>query len=214
MMTRSTHAIVVAASLVLGACAITQPAATKQSFLLNPIAPAATPAGHPHVLRVNRFVVAQPFDGRSLVYRTEAQRYEADYYNEFLAQPATMLTEGAMRYLVADGAFRAAVPMNSSVDARYVLEGAVASVHGDFRAGQSPAAVLAIRFLLVRDDISSGLVYERLIERRVDFEVRSARALVVALDAAYGSILAELARDLRALKLPSAVIPVLSTSPR
>jgi cholesterol transport system auxiliary component len=202
-MSRSQRLLVAVLFATLAACSVTQPAATKQSFLLDPTVPAVTPGGHAHVLRVNRFVVAQPFDGRSLVYRVQDQRYESDYYNEFLAQPATMLTEGAMRYLAGSSTFRTAVPMNSSVDARYVLEASVASLHGDFRADRAPTAVLAIRFLLARDDAASGLVYERLIERRVELNARSASALVGGLDAAYVAILADLARDLRALQLAS-----------
>ncbi|MEO7404580.1 MAG: hypothetical protein ABIU95_13010 [Burkholderiales bacterium] len=198
-----------AASVMLAACSITQPAPIKQTFLLDPPASssatstAATTSlpGHPHLLRVNRFVVAQPFDGRALVYRIGDHRFETDFYNEFVAWPATMLTEGTMRHLAQAGVFRAAVPMNSSLDARYVLEGAVTTLHGDFRPNQPPAAVLAIRFLLARDDAATGLVYEKLIERRIELVSRSATALVAALDTANAAILAELARDLRALTL-------------
>lgn len=198
---RAAQAAGIALALALASCSFTQAPASKRAFLLDPRPPAATaaPADAP-VLRVNRFVVAQPFDAKGLVYRIGEQRYELDYYNEFLAFPATMITENTVRHLAAAGLYRSVVPMGSSVDSRIVLEGAVTSLHGDLRGGATgDAAVLAVRFLLAREDAGGAVLYDKLIERRIPVRERSADALVAALDRALEEILQALAADLRAL---------------
>ena len=189
--------------VALTGCSLTQPAPVKQTFLLDPALPTATTTNATtatttraasSVLRINRFVVAQPFDGRTLVYRISDTRYEADYYNEFLAFPATMLTENVIRHLAASRLYQAVVPMTSSIDSKLVLEGAVVHLYGDLRSSGAHA-VLGIRFLLARDG-GGEILYDRLIERRVAVAARSASALVAGYDAALGQILAELAADL------------------
>jgi uncharacterized lipoprotein YmbA len=190
-----------AAVLALGACGLSRPSPERQSYLLNvpPVEERAkAPPGAP-VLRINRFTVAQPFDGKGLVYRATDTRYEADFYHQFLAFPATLVTENAMSWLATRGLFAAVVPSGSTLDSSHVLEAAVPALYGDFRG--EAAAVLSIRFLLARDDGTGGLLYDRLIERRVPLAARTPDALVRGLDAALAQILGELDADLRKLDL-------------
>ncbi|MFM9885733.1 MAG: hypothetical protein ACKVQT_22115, partial [Burkholderiales bacterium] len=146
----------------------------------------------PLALRVNRFVVAQPFDGRPLVYRASDLRFEIDFYNEFLALPATMLTERTMRWLGDAKVFSAVVPMTSNLDARHVLEGAVWTMHGDYRNPQAPSATLGVRFLLANDDANGPTLLDRSFTRTVRVTDRSPERLVAAFDEALSGILGEL----------------------
>lgn len=192
--------IVAAAALASGGCSFSRPAAERQSYLLSvPAGASASPAGKTHVLRVNRFVVAQPFDGKGLVYRSSANRYDADFYHQFLAFPATMLTENTSAWLAGRGLFAAVVPMGSALTSSHVLEASVPALYGDFRA--EAAAVLTMRFLLARDDSTGALLYDRLLERRVPLAARTPEALVQGMDAALAQILVELETDLRKLGL-------------
>lgn len=178
---------------ILGACSLSRPTPVKQSFLLNAErAGAATASTLPLALRVNRFVVAQPFDGRPLVYRASDLRFEIDFYNEFLALPATMLTERTMRWLGDARVFSAVVPMTSNLDARHVLEGAVWTMHGDYRNPQTPSATLGVRFLLARDDAAGPTLLDRSFTRTVKVVDRSPERLVAAFDEALSGILGEL----------------------
>lgn len=191
----------VATAFVVGACGLSRPSPERQSYLLNvpPVEERAkAPPGAP-VLRVNRFAVAQPFDGKGLVYRATDTRYEADFYHQFLAFPATLVTENATSWLATRGLFAAVVPSGSTLDSSHVLEAAVPALYGDFRG--EAAAVLSIRFLLARDDGTGGLLYDRLIERRVPLAARTPDALVRGLDTAFAQILGELDLDLRKLDL-------------
>ncbi|MSQ20056.1 MAG: hypothetical protein EXR39_11000 [Betaproteobacteria bacterium] len=182
--------------LLANACSLSgpsRPAPVKQSYLLNAERTGPTNAGHiPLALRVNRFVVAQPFDSRPLVYRATDLRFETDFYNEFLALPATMVTERTMRWLADARLFSAIVPMNSNIDARLVLEGSVWTLHGDYRNPQAPRAIIGIRFLLARDDTEGPTLLDRSFTRSVPVADRSPDQLVAAFDVALSRILAEL----------------------
>lgn len=196
------HSFVFAIALLSSACSLTQPAPLKQAYLLDPQIPArGTPiAQRGPVLRINRFVVAQPYDSKSFIYRLNDTRFEADYYNEFLAFPATMLTENTLRHLAGAGLYQAVVPMTSTLDAKLILEGAVTTLYGDFRSA-TPSAVLGIRFLLARDG-SGEILYDKLIEKRVPVSARNATSLVTGFDVALGQVLAELATDLASANRP------------
>ncbi|HEU5283623.1 MAG TPA: hypothetical protein VFU53_07410, partial [Burkholderiales bacterium] len=71
-------------AVVSTACSLSQPAPVKNAFLLE-TERVADPGGSsfPGVLLVGDFDVAPSFAGRSMVYRFDEHRYEADFYNEF-----------------------------------------------------------------------------------------------------------------------------------
>lgn len=190
--------------MALGACglSLSRPAPTKQSFLLHATrTDVGTASIHPHILRVNRFDVAQPFNGKSLVYRTSETGFETDYYNEFVANPAGMLTERATVWLREARVFQNVIPMVSTLEHRYVLEATGAELYGDFREAAQPAAVLSLRVYLARDDDKTVIVYDKTISRRIPVASRTPEAIVVGLDRALEGVLRELETDIARLKL-------------
>jgi len=192
----------VLAAATLAACSLSRPAPVKQSFLLNATRPATTTAAAPAnagALRINRFTVAQPADGRPIVYRATDLRYELDFYSEFLALPATMLTERTIAWLSDARLFAAVVPMTSSLDTRYVLEASAFRLGGDFRDPQAPRAMLGVRYILARDDAPGSILMDRAFEQSVPITDRSADALVAGLDRALAGMLGDLEGQLRAV---------------
>lgn len=202
-------AIALLLAVTLGGCGVnlSRPAPQKQSFLLQATRPAAATtsqsARHAHILRINRFDVAQPFNGRPLVYRTAEGRFETDFYNEFVATPAGMLTERTAGWLREARAFRHVIPMTSSLEHRFVLEATGVEMYGDFGDAE-PAAVLSIRFFLARNDANSAIVYDRTHARRVPIASRSPALVARGLDQALAAILAAFETDLLALTLSGA----------
>lgn len=177
-------------------CALSRPAPVKQSFLLHASrAGAAQAKGFSGALRVNRFTVAQSFNGRAMVYRADDQRFEVDFYNEFLALPATLMTERTTSWLAASRLFETVVPMTSGMDTQFLLEAEVTDFYGDFRQASTPKAVLAARFYLASEG-SGRVIYERAISRSVAIPEAGAAQLVRGLEQALAETLAELEADL------------------
>jgi cholesterol transport system auxiliary component len=189
--------------LVSGCGGLSRPSPAKQTYLLQ--ASAATPmATTPRAatLKVGTIAVAAPFRGKSMVYREGDLKYESDFYNEFFVTPSAMLTESAASWLAAAGLFREVLPAGANADGDFVLDGFISEFYGDYRDASAPVAVLTGKFFLIDNRVLTGVpVWQTELKQRVALSTRSPDALATALNAAWSSMLADLAREIAAAKL-------------
>jgi cholesterol transport system auxiliary component len=198
--------LVCAAALAsLAACsAITRPAPVRQTFLIAP--PAVSPVAQPQpgALRVGNISVAAPFRGKSFVFRVDELRYETDFYDEFLVPPASMLTDQTTRALARARPFTRIAGPGATADAEFVLDGFVSALYADMREAGKPAADLAITYYLTPTAGGERTpIWSHEYRRHAPMRDASAAAYAEALNAAFAEIVAELARDLAAVKLPA-----------
>ncbi len=206
-MTARTAGRGLALALALGAagpigCAsvVSRPAVEKKQFVLEARrdgdAPATRGAG---VLEVAAFRVSPRAAGTRFAYRTGPDRYESDFYHVLWAAPQTLVADETRRWLAASGAFEDVLEPGSSVPPTFVLEGALAELHGDFRTVETPTAVLGLRFALV--DVRGReprVVMSREYSAETPLESTSPDALVAGWNTGLRRVLAELEADLRA----------------
>jgi ABC-type uncharacterized transport system auxiliary subunit len=147
--------------------------------------------------------VAAPFRGKTFVYRESELKYVNDYYSEFLVPPASMIGEATARALDRAGVFTRVTPPGASSDADYVLDGFVSALYGDVRNPARPTAELAVRYYVSRADSASPF-WSKEYRRSAPVASNVPEAFATALSAAFGEILAELARDLAAAELAGA----------
>jgi len=191
------------ATLALAGCAVTRTSPVKQTFLLDPPAPAAVARAQQGTLRVDAVSVAAPFRGKAFVFRESELKYETDFYHEFIVAPAANIAEATARGLQRAGTFTRVMAPGAAVDADWVLEGFVTALYGDLRDTARPAAEMAITYYLSRADGALGVpVWSREYTQRVPFATNTAAAYAAALNTALGQILADLSRDLAAADLP------------
>lgn len=146
------------------------------------------------IVRVRRFRISPRFDSRNLVYRTAETAYESDFYNEFLADPGSMLTESTRKWLAASGRFKAVVDPSASVDEDVVLEGYVQTLYGDFRA--APAANLELQvYLIRRGGAEDAIVFQKLYAKSLPLAAKTSDALLKGYSQCLSAILAELETD-------------------
>ncbi|MDD2676653.1 MAG: ABC-type transport auxiliary lipoprotein family protein [Methylacidiphilaceae bacterium] len=142
------------------------------------------------VLRTIRVVAA--FAGEDFVYRASDYRYERDPYAHFLSSPELLIRTAVSDDLQASGLFQAVVGAGSAIMTHTFAEISVRQLYGDFRPGRPPAAVIALRFLLIQSPRGIPL-WERTIVRHIPIRERSAPALMRGWNAGLRQILAEAA---------------------
>jgi len=191
-------------AMLLGACsALTRSAPVRQTYLLEPPVPAAIAQPRSGALRVGSINVAAPFRGKSFVYRIDELRFDTDFYVEFLVPPATMLTEQTARALVRAHPFTRVAGPGDGGEAEWVLDGFASALYADTRETGKPAAEIAITYYLTPAGGSVQTpVWQHEYRRHAPMRDSSPLAYAEALNAAFGEIVAELARDLATVPLP------------
>ena len=149
-------------------------------------------------LEVRRLTIDAAFAAKSLVYRLREFEYEADYYREFLVPPAVLITEQTREWLSASGLFAEVVPPGSRIHPTYTLEGNVTALYGDFRTESASAAVLEIRYFLLKNgDPKETILFAETYRVREPLPAKSPEALVRAFNKALAGTLDRLETDLQ-----------------
>jgi ABC-type uncharacterized transport system auxiliary subunit len=194
----------IAFAVALASCSFSRPTPVKRTFLLEPASPPMASVQKLVSLRVGVVNVAAPYRGKAFVYRQDELKFEADYYNEFFVAPAAMLSETTARALASANVFRRTIPPGAADAGDYVLDGFASELYGDVRDAAKPAAALAITFYLSPADAATpNVIWSREYRQRSPVAEATPEALARAWNAALATILADLARDLAAAKLPN-----------
>jgi cholesterol transport system auxiliary component len=152
-------------------------------------------------LLVSSLRISPRYADKSFVYRTSDSGYEADFYNQFLTPPDTMLSEEVRKGLAAAPVFKYVIGPASQLQPNFVLEGSVNALYGDFRNLNGPSAVLEIEFFLHSEDTANpGIVLQKRYVKTVTLSGRSPEALVKGWSQALESILTDLSSDLQKIK--------------
>lgn len=188
--------------LLASACVgqLKQEPPARKFYLLEAPRPAKTSPAPAFALgaTVRDIRVAPPFDTRSLTYRLDGARFEADYYHLFLTEPGRMITQVVRQWLGDADVFAYVVPPGSDADYRWVVEAHVTELYGDYSA--EPGAVLGLQ-VFVLDDAADGyrVLLRREYRETVPLTGSDPEALIDGLDAALSTILTRLEADLRAV---------------
>ena len=186
-----------AVALLASGCA-GGPSHREQHFILETARPgdAARPVSDGS-LQVHRFSVDAAFAGENLVYRLGESKYETDYYRRFLISPGTMITEKTRAWLTDSGLFPTVLPVGSRVVPAYTLEGNVTALYGDFAGESAPAAVMEIRFFLVKNAAGAeSVLFSRTYRAASAVPSQATNDFIDAMDRSLAEILTRLEADL------------------
>ncbi len=150
------------------------------------------------VLEVSDIRVSPRYSEKSFTYRTSAAGYEADFYNQFLVSPGSLITEEVRKDLTRLHIFKHVIRSASQMQPTHVLEGIVNALYGDFRNVSAPQAVLEMQFFLSRATPGrSEILLEKGYSKLVALKSRTPEALVQGWNEALLAILTSLVSDLR-----------------
>ncbi len=147
--------------------------------------------------RIERVRVAQLFEGRSFVYKTDADTAQQDFYNQFFAAPGSLIREETKNWLTASGIFSRLLPATVAVRADWLIEGRVSNLYVDL-SHETPRAIMEIQWAML-DGGSRELevVFDRTYGASRELPDRSARAAAEAWRQILFQILTSFEADLR-----------------
>ncbi len=195
-------AVLVATGILAGCGALSKPypQKTRYAIMLPPStapAPSTVPPRTTDSLCVRALVVNEPFDGLSLVYRTGPASFETDYYNTFVAPPDRLLTGAIDQFLSQSGVFAGVFRNETSSNCRYMLEGDVLGLYGDYTDRSKPVAVIKTRFFFIDDaDAAATMLFVRQYERSEPLSSADPAALVDGWNKGMVAILQQLTSDM------------------
>jgi len=187
----------------LSGCVSLEKSYPDRRYFALELAPGKTPnSTSDRILSVASLRISPRYADRSFVYRTSTAAYEADFYNQFLTAPDSMIAEELRKGLAASELFKYVVGPANPLQPNYVLEGSINALYGDFRDPNRPVAVLEIEvFLYNQDPAAAGVSLQKRYEKSVPLSEKSPEALVKGWDQALADIVAVLVADLKAANL-------------
>ncbi len=176
----------------------TRSAPDLEHFDISPGDAPRAPRSSAHVLMLRRLDVESPFEDRRFLYRTGPSTYEPDYYIRFVASPAELLTNRLEEWIEEMGLFAAVVEPGSSAEYRYILEGQILQLYGDYTDPRQPKAVIKAEFVLVDDQDGAGkILFERQYQQAEPVISSAADGLATGWGQAVRSVFLALGSDLQ-----------------
>jgi ABC-type uncharacterized transport system auxiliary subunit len=142
--------------------------------------------------------VVSPFDTKSFVYRLDDQKYEKDFYNEYVTIPSDMFAVATRQWLNESGIFQFAVVNSNALLPLYVLQGTVDDFYTDFRKNQPTVVVLTIEYYLSSADgvRKNNVLFKKRYSQTQQIKDNSAKSIASAQQIALTKILQQLEDDL------------------
>ncbi len=189
--------------LLAGCLRLEKPYPQKSAYTLAAARSAAAQQPRSNrVLQIGKFDSAPAYRSKGFVYRTGEQTWQSDYYHEFFTPPAAMLTEQCRRWLQQTGLF-GQINQSGYPPASDLLQGRIVALHGDYRPGRTPMAVLELQLTLMdKSAAPAHTVVDRLYRRSLPLADKQPTTLVQAWNAALTDILREFEGQLRQIRYP------------
>jgi hypothetical protein len=126
------------------------------------------------------------------------QKYEKDFYNDYVTLPSDMIASATRQWLNASGIFQFAVGNSNALMPMYLLQGTIDEMYTDFRLGQTPSAVFSIEYYLSSSDglKKNNVLFRKKYHQREAIKDNSPKSIAKAQQIALGKILAQLEEDL------------------
>jgi ABC-type uncharacterized transport system auxiliary subunit len=149
---------------LLGSCFPGSTAPARVELYTLDYAPPVAARGHLNqVIRVDRFSVAQSYNGPAMVYRPEACRLAVYRYHRWRTGPGEMVTDYLVRDFRSSGLFEAVFSFRQSEDARFEVDGAVEEFL-EAKEGNGWKAILVLDVTLLdrsKPDITSRVMFQK-----------------------------------------------------
>ena len=148
-------------------------------------------------LKIERADVNPAYMHRDFNYRVGPDEFISDYYNQFYRPVGALISSEIYKWLSNTGLFKDVLPVNTLLDAKYLLDSKVIDIYGDYTNPADPRAVLNMQFFLIDDSTDTAkLAYSNVYNQSVPISSRTPGALVDGWNKALKNILKQFETDL------------------
>ncbi len=120
-------------------------------------------------IEVNHISASPPFNSKMFIFKLKDANYQSDYYNRFLALPATQLQQIAMDRLKSSGNFSEVVGEGSSLIANYGVTFSLRELYIDSTQPSQITSVISIEAKVNKVSLgnSKSLLFDHTYRQRI-----------------------------------------------
>lgn len=185
--------------LLLGACVSLKQPVNKIEYytleypppqveILNPL---------PHVIRMDRFTVAQPYNTSQIIYRDRSFKRNAYVYYRWQTNPGAIVTTLLSRDIKNSGLFKAVLDNGSRFSSPYMIEGTVDEFF-EWDTQHAWKAILTVSIILTeknRNDIKNRILFQKTYRKAEICQQKKPKAVAEAMSRALSKISEEMIKD-------------------
>lgn len=185
------HGLPVVVVLTTGCVTFDKPYVSKDTYMLaavRPGPPAESVRSH-SILKVRAVPLMSLAQHRAFVYRRTDERWEMDYYNQFILPPGPMLCDIVRQWMSDSGLLGWVTDASSLLVPSYVVEVGIADLYADYRPGVPARAVVGLTFALLDNATPPRVLFQGRYREEVPLDELSPVGLVRAWNAGVGACL-------------------------
>ena len=185
--------------LLFGACVSLKQPVNKIEYYTLEYPPPQIKTLHPlpHVIRMDRFTVAPPYNTSQIIYRDQSFKRNAYVYYRWQTNPGATVTTLLKRDIKNSGLFKAVLNPGSQFSSPYMIEGTVDEFF-EWDAQNAWKAILTVSIILTEKnkyDIKNRILYQKTYRKAEICRQKKPKAVAEAMSQALSKISEEMIID-------------------
>jgi len=185
--------------VLFGSCvSLKQPINKIEYYTLEyPPPPMETLNPLPHVIRIDRFTVAPPYNTTQIIYRDQSFKRNAYVYYRWQTNPGATVTTLLNRDIKNSGLFKAVLDAGSRCSPSYMIEGTVDEFF-EWDTHIAWKAILTVNIILIEKDnidIKNTILFQKTYRKAEICKRKQPKALAEAMSQALSKISEEIIKD-------------------
>ncbi len=151
----------------------------------------------PHVIRMDRFTVAPPYNTSQIIYRDRSFKRNAYVYYRWQPNPGAIVTTLLNRDIKNSGLFKAVLDPGSRFSSSYMIEGTVDEFF-EWDTQNAWKAILTVSIILTeknKNDIKNRILFQKTYRKAEICQQKKPKAVAEAMSQALSKISEEMIKD-------------------
>jgi cholesterol transport system auxiliary component len=151
----------------------------------------------PHVIRMDRFTAAPPYNTTQIIYRDQSFKRDAYVYYRWQPNPGAIVTTLLKRDIKNSGLFKAVLDPGSRFSSSHMIEGTVDEFF-EWDTQNEWKAILTVSIILTeknKNDINNRILFQKTYRKSEICQQKKPKAVAEAMSQALSKISEEMIKD-------------------